>query len=141
LPGSPISSAEYGQFDATARGYSGIEHEKSLNWVLNELTQPGLGAPAYQDPVLYARHSPLSYVDRVETPLLMIHGEYDKRASLSQAESFFYGLYRQGKTARLLRYWGESHSLAQSPANIRSIYQEILDWFDTYLNGAPQPTP
>ena len=120
------------QFDAVARGYPGIEHEKSANWSIAEAGM-GLGVPPYEDYARYWRNSPLAYVDRVATPLLLIHGEFDKRGALSQADTFFYSLYRQGKTARLLRYWGESHSLAQSPANIRNILEETTRWFDRYV--------
>lgn len=128
------------QFDMTARGYDGIEHEKSYNWALEEIGQPGFGATPEDDPALYLRNSPLTYVDRVQTPLLLIHGEFDKRAPMTQAEAFFFSLYRQGKAARLLRYWGESHSLSQSPANVRNIYQEILSWFDRYLGARTSVT-
>jgi dipeptidyl aminopeptidase/acylaminoacyl peptidase len=37
------------------------------------------------------------------------------------------------KTARLLRYWGEDHGLRESPANVRNIFGEIIQWFDKYL--------
>ena len=118
----------YTQFDSTARGYPGIEHEKSYNGRSPKLAaEPG--CPPYQNQALYARNSPLAFVDRVETPLLLIHGEQDVRAPMAQAESFFYSLYRQGKTARLLRYWGENHGLSQSPANVRDIFEHALNWF------------
>lgn len=120
------------QFDAVARGYPGIEHEKSANWSIVEAGL-GLGTPPFEDYARYWRNSPMAYVDRVETPLLLIHGEFDKRGALSQADTFFYSLYRQGKTARLLRYWGESHSLSQSPANIRNILDETNRWLDQYV--------
>ena len=122
-----------GQFDATARGYPGIEHEMSRNWSITENGGVHKSVPPYADHDFYWRNSPQAFVDRVETPLLLIHGEYDIRGAMSQAETFFYSLYRQGKTARLLRYWGESHSLAQSPANVRSVYGEAIKWFDRYL--------
>jgi dipeptidyl aminopeptidase/acylaminoacyl peptidase len=93
----------------------------------------GLGVPPYEDPALYQRNSPIAYVKDVDTPLLAIHGEFDMRGSPAQAEEFFYSLYRQGKTAKLLRYWGESHGLSQSPANVRNIFDESLGWFDRYL--------
>lgn len=120
------------QFDAVARGYPGIEHEKSENGSISEVSM-GFGVPPYEDHDLYWRNSPMAYVDRVQTPLLLVHGEFDKRGAMTQAETFFYSLYRQGKTARLLRYWGESHSLAQSPANVRDIVGESVRWFDRYL--------
>ncbi|HYI48347.1 MAG TPA: prolyl oligopeptidase family serine peptidase [Allosphingosinicella sp.] len=130
----------YTQFAGSARGYPGIEHEKSWNWALVEAGPLRLGVPPYRDHALYWRNSPLALVDRVETPLLLIHGEHDERAPMAQAESFFYSLYRQGKTARLLRYWGENHGLSQSPANIRDIFEETVRWFDRYLGvGAASP--
>jgi dipeptidyl aminopeptidase/acylaminoacyl peptidase len=137
LSGGTDFTRFYGSFSATARGYPGIEHELSLNWVLSELGQVNLQSTPFENYERYWRRSPLAYVDRVDTPLLLIHGEYDKRAPMAEAEAFYIGLYRQGKTARLLRYWGESHSLAQSPANIRSIYEETLAWLDKYLPEAP----
>jgi len=123
------------QFDPSARGYPGIEHEKSNNWSIIEAAN-GLAVPPYEDPARYWRNSPIAYVDRVQTPLLLVHGEFDMRGAMTQADTFFYALYRQGKTARLLRYWGESHSLAQSPANVRNIVGEIIAWFDRYLAGS-----
>lgn len=128
---SDISSF-YGELDPGAVGYPGIAHEKSDNW--SELGISGRTMPPWHDPVGYATVSPLSYVDRVNSPLLIIHGDLDMRGAPSQAERFFYALYQQGKTAKLLRYGGESHSLAQSPANIRSIFAETNAWFDRYLS-------
>jgi dipeptidyl aminopeptidase/acylaminoacyl peptidase len=121
----------YGQFDPLARGYPGIAHEKSANWVVSE--QFGLRTPPAEASAEYWRNSPLAYVDRVRTPLLMIHGEHDIRGPAAQAELFLQSLYAQGKTARLLRYGGESHSLAQSPANVRDALRETIGWFDLYL--------
>lgn len=140
LAGMTDLTAFYTQFDATARGYPGIEHEKSDNWSLAEAGPVTLGVPPYEDYDRYWRNSPLAFVDRVDTPLLLIHGEYDVRAPMTQAESFFYSLYRQGKTARLLRYWGESHALSQSPANVRDIFEESVRWFDKYLGKEPGRT-
>lgn len=124
-------SSNYGEFDPTARGYPGIDHEKAVNWAMTD--QFGLKGPPWRDAEDYARNSPLTYVDRVNTPLLMIHGEMDIRGAPSQAERFFYGLYAQGKAAELVRYGGESHSLAQSPANVRDVFSRTVAWFDRYL--------
>jgi acetyl esterase/lipase len=132
LAGITDMAGTYGQLDPLARGYPGIEHEMSANAVIAEHVF-GLGVPPYEDPALYQRNSPIAYVKDVDTPLLAIHGEFDMRGSPAQAEEFFYSLYRQGKTAKLLRYWGESHGLSQSPANVRNIFDESLGWFDRYL--------
>lgn len=129
----------YRIFDPTAYGFSGIEHEKSDNWA--EVDQFGLKQPPVDDPVSYPEISPLSYVGKVTTPLLMIHGTADIRGSTAEDEQFFYSLYGQGKTARLVRYGGESHSLAQSPANVRNIFSETIAWFDRYVKADPFHNP
>lgn len=124
-------TSHYGQFAPMARGYPGIEHEMSDNWA--EIDIFGRHASPFADPAGYAFNSPLSHADKVSTPLLMVHGDMDMRGASGQAEEFFYALYDQGKTAKLLRYGGESHSLAQSPANIRDIFTQTIDWFDRYV--------
>lgn len=124
-------TSHYDQFDALAHGYPGIEHEMSDN--SREIDIFGMHTPPGDDPAGYLRNSPLTYVNQVDTPLLMIHGDLDMRGDVSDAEKFFSGLYAQGKTARLLRYGGESHSLAQSPANVRDIFAQTTGWFATYL--------
>lgn len=111
-----------------------IDHEKSDNWAA--IDQFGAQVPPWQDAAGYARNSPLTYVDRVHVPRLLIHGDADIRGPQTQAEQFFYSLYAQGKTAELLRYGGESHGLRQSPANVRDIFARTLGWFDHYLKPA-----
>ena len=121
-------------FDPTARGWRGAEQDMAFNQGiyesgLNFKVDPGT------DPALYHRNSPLTYVDQIVTPLLIIHGELDVRAPLTQAETLYSLLHRRGRPARLLRYWGENHSLANSPANVRDISRELLAWFDRHLRS------
>lgn len=123
----------YLQIDATGRGYPGIEHERSANIPIAEASGYGISAPPWSDLARYSRNSPLDVADRIKTPLLIIHGEQDVRGGMAQADALFVALWRQGKTARLLRYWGESHGLALSPANVRDIDAELARWFDKYL--------
>jgi dipeptidyl aminopeptidase/acylaminoacyl peptidase len=96
--------------------------------------QVRLGGPPWHDYWRYLRNSPILYVDRVNTPLMMIHGDLDFIA-LSQAEEFFTALYRQGKPARLVRYWGEDHIIS-SPANVADSWDRILQWFDMHRKPA-----
>ncbi len=137
IAGDTDLAATFEEFDPTSRGYPGIEHEKSDNWLIAD--QFGLPSPPWRDEERYSRNSPISFVDRVNTPLLMIHGDLDIRSAPSQAERFFYALYAQGKTAELVRYGGESHSLAQSPANVRDAFERIIGWFARYIPKSRSP--
>jgi dipeptidyl aminopeptidase/acylaminoacyl peptidase len=81
-----------------------------------------------EDTGRYLLNSPNFFVDRVQTPLLIIHGDMDY-IPIQQGEEFFMGLYRQGKRAAFVRYWGEGH-VPESLANIRDMWQRILGWFE-----------
>lgn len=74
------------------------------------------------------RNSPLNYVDRVRTPLMIIHSDFDM-TSITQPEMFFNALILQRKPAKFVRYWGEAHG-NQTPANERDMFQRIFAWFD-----------
>ncbi|HET8670967.1 MAG TPA: prolyl oligopeptidase family serine peptidase, partial [Candidatus Saccharimonadales bacterium] len=91
-----------------------------------------MGSAPWEDVGRYLRNSPLFYVERVQTPLLIIQGDLDYVA-MQQGEQFFTALYRQGKRARFARYWGEDH-VFQSPANVRDMWQQIYAWLDEHLS-------
>jgi dipeptidyl aminopeptidase/acylaminoacyl peptidase len=102
-----------------------------MNWA--EAGQANLGASLMQDLWAYIRNSPLFYADRIRTPLLLIHGDQDF-VHISEAEQLFTSLYRQGKRARFVRYWGEGHSIGASPANTRHMWDEIVAWLDEHCD-------
>ena len=85
----------------------------------------------------YLRLSPITYVDRVETPLLILHAEQDLRCPLEQAEQLFVALRRRGKTVELLRFPEENHNLSRSGRPDRRLLrlERILEWFDRWLGG------
>lgn len=121
--------------DPTGRGYAGAEHERSANMAIVKGGHGYIGKTPWDAPGLYEGNSPIALVDRIRTPLLLIHGEQDVRGGMNQAETLFMALWRQGKTSRLLRYWGESHGPALSPANVRDVHGELIDWFSRYLKN------
>jgi len=133
IAGSGISDlvSLYGTFDATLR-YETRPHEWHGMQSLAETGQIRMGNPPWKDWSRYIRNSPISYVDRVQTPLLIYQGDMDYIA-IQQSEEFFTALYRQGKRARFIRYWGEGHSLT-SPANIRDFWMEVYAWLDEFCD-------
>ena len=79
--------------------------------------------------------SPLSLVDRVRTPTLMIHSEEDFRCPIEQAEQFLVALWQNDVPAEMLRFPGEGHELSRSgkPKHRVERFQAILAWHDKYL--------
>ena len=119
----------YGQFDARVR-YTDYPQENLFQASLSEGGQIAMGSPPWKDLGRYIRNSPIFYVDRVQTPLMIIQGDMDYVA-MQQGEEFFNALYRQGKRASFVRYWGEGHVL-ESPANIRDMWTRIFAWLDEF---------
>ena len=88
-------------------------------------------ATPWSDLSLYQRNSPLTYVERVRAPVLLIHGDQDSSVSMNQSEQLFSALVRLQKRASFARYWGEGHVL-ENPANIRDSWRRRLAWFDEF---------
>jgi dipeptidyl aminopeptidase/acylaminoacyl peptidase len=95
-----------------------------------ESGQARLGSPPWKDLGRYLRNSPITYVDRVQTPILIVQGDLDY-VPIEQGEEFFMSLLRQGKRAEFVRYWGEDHVL-NSPANIRDMWARVFSWLDEF---------
>jgi dipeptidyl aminopeptidase/acylaminoacyl peptidase len=121
----------YGSFDRLRRSLPNA-HEMGLAPYWAETSQMRMGNPPWKDWGRFLRNSPLFYVDRVQTPLLILQGDLDY-VGIEQGEGFFYALFRQNKRARFVRYWGESHKL-HSPANIKEAWSEIYAWLDEFCD-------
>jgi dipeptidyl aminopeptidase/acylaminoacyl peptidase len=100
-----------------------------------ETAQGGMGGPPWADPDRYVRNSPALLADRIQTPVLLLHGDQDP-IGLSQSEQMFSALYRQNKPAELVTYWGEEHGLS-SPGTVRDIYARGFGWIDGHLGWTP----
>ncbi len=135
LAGLSDLTSLYAQFDARQR-YDAFPQEDLFYMFLAESGQERLGKPPWKDFGRYIRNSPIFYVERVETPLMIIQGDMDYVA-MQQGEQFFMSLYRQNKRAQFIRYWGEGHVL-EGPANIRDMWQRIYAWFDEFLKPKPE---
>ncbi|MGH7721013.1 MAG: prolyl oligopeptidase family serine peptidase [Gemmatimonadaceae bacterium] len=133
MAGMSNLTSVYGTFDPRFRytDMAARDGTFQMNWA--EAGQAHLGAPLAANLWAYLRNSPLFYADRIQTPVLFVHGDQDF-VSMSEAEQLFTSLYRQGKRARLVRYWGEGHSIGASPANTRHMWSEIFAWLDEFCD-------
>ncbi|HWR36825.1 MAG TPA: prolyl oligopeptidase family serine peptidase [Clostridia bacterium] len=127
----------YSQFEARDR-YSERPHENLFMELMSETQQTRMGTHPWDNLWRYLRNSPVFFLDRVQTPLMIIQGDMDY-VSIGQGEEFFSGMYRLNKRARFVRYWGEGHTI-ESPANIRDMWQRVFSWFDEFLKpGSSSP--
>ncbi|MBA9084296.1 dipeptidyl aminopeptidase/acylaminoacyl peptidase [Fontibacillus solani] len=81
--------------------------------------------------------SPIAHAHRIDTPLLILHGENDYRTPFSQAEELYTALKRYEKTTRLIRYPESNHSLLKSgkPSLRIDSIEQVNAWFGHYLHG------
>ncbi|HSL22297.1 MAG TPA: S9 family peptidase [Vicinamibacterales bacterium] len=71
------------------------------------------GIPAKATLPLYGERSAITYVDRVTTPLLILHGGNDERVPIGQPMEFYRALRDRGKTVELVFYPREGHGLSE----------------------------
>ncbi len=85
--------------------------------------------------------SPMSHVDRVSTPTLVIHSENDWRCPVEQGQRWFTALKSRGIPAELLLFPGEGHELSRSgrPQHRRQRFEHILRWWGEHLPVALIP--
>jgi dipeptidyl aminopeptidase/acylaminoacyl peptidase len=91
-------------------------------------------ATPWTDPVSLWEQSPMAYADEVETPTLLLHSEDDYRVPVSEAETFYRYLRKNGVETRLVRYPREGHELSRSgePGHVVDRIERLCRWFDGY---------
>jgi dipeptidyl aminopeptidase/acylaminoacyl peptidase len=96
-----------------------------------------LGAEPWEDPELYDRLSPVTYLDRVTTPLRLIASTGDLRTPAVEAEHVFARLRKMGREVDMVVFHGESHLVVVQgrPWNRVRHMRAVLEWFDRHLKG------
>lgn len=94
------------------------------------------GTTPWENPELYRFESARTHVPDVTAPFLIMHGTADPTVAFQEGLGFYNALRFNGKTATLLAYPGEGHSL-RGLANRRDLTIRYFQFFDHYLRGAP----
>jgi dipeptidyl aminopeptidase/acylaminoacyl peptidase len=120
--------------------YGGIRWESGLNRAFQyERQQSRIGGSLWEKPKQYLENSPLFSLDKVETPLLILHNDKDGAVPWYQGIELFSGLRRLGKPAWLLNYNDEPHWPVKLQ-NRLDFHRRMQQFFDHYLQNAPQPS-
>jgi dipeptidyl aminopeptidase/acylaminoacyl peptidase len=93
------------------------------------------GAQPWENPQLYRELSPITYADRIRTPLLIQHAENDLRCPIGQAEALFAILRTMKRPVRFMRVPNETHELTRSGTPFRRVENlvQVRSWFDHFL--------
>jgi dipeptidyl aminopeptidase/acylaminoacyl peptidase len=152
IAAAPIDSNRLGLFGWSYGGYMAMWAETQTNrfkaivagagvvswqsyYGQNKIDQwmlPFFGASVYDDPAVYAKSSPITFIKNSHTPVLILQGERDEEVPAPQAFEFYHAMQDLGVPAQLVVYADEGHSPRQ-PKNQVDIFTRMAGWFATYL--------
>lgn len=99
----------------------------SVRWMMK------MGGSPTEKPEVYRRANVLSQVDKVKTPLLVMHGEDDPQVPPANSALFVKALREHHKTVFYFTYPGELHGFSQ-PAHRLDAWQKQLAFLQQYIN-------
>jgi dipeptidyl aminopeptidase/acylaminoacyl peptidase len=130
-----LATAHADRFKALSVG-AGIS-----NWVtyyvntdIHPFTRQYLKATPWQDMEVYKKTSPMTYINQAKAPVLIQHGDNDKRVPPPNAFELYQGLKDVGVPARLVLYKGFGHGI-NKPKEAMHVMEENLRWFSRYVFG------
>ncbi len=119
--------------------YGGIRWGSGLNRSFQyEHTQSRIGKSIWESPLRYLENSPLFTIDKINTPILIMHNDDDGAVPWYQGIEFFIGLRRLQKPAWLLNYNEADHW----PLKVRDkedFQIRLAQFFNHYLKDEPMP--
>lgn len=95
---------------------------------------PFFGGSVYDDPAVYAKSSPITFIKQVKTPTLVLVGERDAECPAPQSFEFWHALETLGVPTELVVYSGEGHGF-HDPKDRLDRMRRTLAWFDRYLGA------
>jgi len=102
-----------------------------------ETGQSRIGGSLWEKKSAYIKNSAIFQVDRITTPLLLMHGKQDPVCPFANILEFFTGLRRMGKTAWMLAYPNSSHGLRGD--DIQDFGIRMFQFFNYYLKDKAPP--
>jgi dipeptidyl aminopeptidase/acylaminoacyl peptidase len=150
-----VSGGSYGGYmtnwlTATTDRFSAAVTSRSItNWdswygvsEAQGLTEHAFFGTPWEERERYRRLSPISYVENVTAPTLIIHSENDHRTPIADGEQWFMALKKLQIPVELVRYPRSSHGLSRSgePWLLVDRLERLRTWFRYWLIEHPDRT-
>lgn len=144
-----VGGGSYGGYTSAWAATFGSEHFKAAvmwmgisNWfsmtgisdIFFENSTVHWNAMMYEHETLYWERSPLSHIDKANTPTLIVHGAADPRVPIGQSQEMYTALRWKGVPVEFVTYPREGHGVAER-AHQEDFMRRVIGWFDTYLAG------
>lgn len=106
------------------------------NTDITPFTPQYLRATPWDDPDIYKKTSPISYIAKAKTPTLIQHGGSDHRVPIANGFELRQALEDHGVPVKMVVYDGFGHPI-DKPKQQRAVMEENENWFDHYIWGDP----
>jgi dipeptidyl aminopeptidase/acylaminoacyl peptidase len=109
------------------------------NTDITPFTRQYLHATPWDDPEIYKKTSPITYIAKAKTPTLIQHGENDRRVPIPNGYELRQALEDRGVPVKMVVYKGFGHGITK-PKQQRAVMEENEKWFAKYIWGE-EPAP
>jgi dipeptidyl aminopeptidase/acylaminoacyl peptidase len=131
MAGAPVSNM--------TSAYGGVRWGSGLSRMFQyEKTQSRIGGTLWDARDLYLENSPVFHIDKVTTPLLIMHADNDGAVPWYQGIEMYMSMRRLQKPAWMLVYNKEEHNLRKLP-NRKDLSRRMFEFFNHYLKDEPMP--
>ena len=121
---------------------AGIARSGAYNRTLTPFGFQNERRTIWEAPELYLKVSPFMFAQKINEPMLMIHGEADDNTGTFpiQSERMYQAMKGNGATVRLVMLPHEAHGYA-GRESIEHVLYEMISWFDKYVKNAQPRSP
>jgi dipeptidyl aminopeptidase/acylaminoacyl peptidase len=117
---------------------AGIARSGAYNRTLTPFSFQNEQRSFWEAPQVYSRMSPFMHADKINEPILLIHGEADNNSGTFpiQTERFYHALKGLGRTTRAVFLPLEAHGYSARESVLHTLY-EMINWMDKHVKNAP----